>query len=80
MDANTIKDVMYGGITQLMKDRNLYYSSGVGVEYNYWTDKGKEALAEYMNILSGQIVKAENVELDQRAKNLVLNELKGDNK
>jgi hypothetical protein len=78
MDTNSIKDVMYGGITQLMKDRDLYYNSGVGVEYNRWTDKGKEALAEYMNILSSQIIKAENVELDQRAKNLVINGLKGD--
>jgi hypothetical protein len=78
MDTNTIKNVMYGGITHLMKDRDLYYSSGVGVEYNRWTDKGKEALAEYMNILSGQIIKAESLELDQRAKNLVINGLKGD--
>jgi hypothetical protein len=78
MDTKTIKDVMYGGITHLMKDRDLYYSSGVGAEYNRWTDKGKEALAEYMNILSGQIIKAENVELNQRAKNLVINGLKGD--
>lgn len=78
MDTNTLKHVMYGGITHLMKDRDLYYSSGVSVEYNRWTDKGKEALAEYMNILSGQIIKAESLELDQRAKTLVLNGLKGD--
>jgi hypothetical protein len=76
MDRTAIKDLLYGGMMELMRNRHYYYNSGVNSSYNSWTDEGKEALADYMNLVSGKMWEAEQVELNARAKELVLKELK----
>jgi hypothetical protein len=76
MDRTALKDLLYGGMMELMRNRQYYYSSGVNSSYNSWTDEGKEALADYMNLVSGKMWEAEQVELNARAKELVLKELK----
>jgi hypothetical protein len=77
MDRRAIKDFAYGGIMELMRNRQYYYNSGVGSSYSHWTDEGKEVLIEYMTIVAGKMHDAEQAELDARAKELVLRELKG---
>jgi hypothetical protein len=76
MDRTALKDLLYGGIMELMRNRQYYYSSGVNSSYNSWTDEGREALADYMNLVSGKMWESEQVELNARAKELVLKELK----
>ena len=71
---------MYGGISELMKDRNYYYYSSVGPEYCHWTEEGEKALAEYMTVVGRQMLIADEKELNQRAKEIVLKTLKGENK
>jgi 2-oxoglutarate dehydrogenase complex dehydrogenase (E1) component-like enzyme len=71
-----MKDVIYGGITALMDRRENFYKSSIGAEYCHWTDTGKEALQAFIEIMSSQIHKTEENELDRRAKELVLKELK----
>jgi regulator of sigma D len=79
MDRTAIKDLLYGGMLELMRNRHYYYNSGVNSTYNSWTDEGKAALADYMNLVAGKMWEAEQVELNARAKDLVLKELKSKN-
>jgi hypothetical protein len=76
MDRTAIKDLLYGGMLELMRNRQYYYNSGVNSSYNSWTDEGKEALADYMTLVAGKMWEAEQVELDSRARELVVRELK----
>lgn len=71
-----MKDVLYGGITALMDRREHFYKSSVGPEYGHWTENGKEALHAFLEVMSVQIHTTEENELDRRAKDLVLKELK----
>jgi hypothetical protein len=76
MDRPAIKDFVYGGMMELMRNRHYYYNSGVGSSYNHWTEEGRAALADYMNLVAGKMWEAEQRELDARAKEMVLKELK----
>jgi len=76
MDRTAIKDLLYGGMLELMRNRHYYYNSGVNSTYNSWTDEGRAALADYMNLVAGKMWEAEQVELDSRARDLVVKELK----
>jgi hypothetical protein len=78
MDRQATKELMYGALSELMHNRKYYYHSNVGASYSYWTEDGKEALHEFMNILAFKMLKAEEAELNQRAKDLVVKGLKGD--
>jgi hypothetical protein len=61
---------------EMMRNRQYYYNSGVNSSYNSWTEEGQAALAEYMTLVAGKMWEAEQVELNARAKELVLTELK----
>lgn len=61
-----------------MRNRKYYRHSIVGVEYSHWTEDGKKALAEYMNLIGYKMLEAEEAELRQRAKDMVINGLKGE--
>lgn len=78
MDKSAVKDLMFGGINELMRDRRFYYHSTVGQAYSYWTDEGKQALCEYMNLMGWKLKEAEEADLKERSKQLVLNGLKGE--
>ena len=78
MDRGAIKEFMYGGIMELMRNRNYFYHSSVGAEYSHWTDEGQKALADYISVMGYKMLQAEEVELDKRAKNIVMKTLKGD--
>lgn len=77
MEKQAIKELMYGGIKELMNDRRYYYKSSVGKQYSSFTESGKQVVEEFVMDLAGYIIEAENAELDQRAKDLVFKELKG---
>jgi len=78
MDKKAVKDLMFGGIHELMRDRKYYYHSGVGQAYSYWTDEGKKALVEYMNVMGWKLKEAEEADLKERSKQMVLKGLKGE--
>jgi hypothetical protein len=79
MDKPALKDLMYGGIAELMNNRKYYYASITSPSFSHWTDDGKEALAEFMNIMCYKMLESEIIELDRRAKDMVIKNLKGDN-
>ena len=77
MEKQAIKQLMYGGIKELMSDRKYYYNSGMGKNYSHFTDEGKVAVHEFVTEIAAYITEAEDKELDSRAKDMVLKELKG---
>lgn len=77
MQKGAIKDLVYGGLEEILNNRNYYYNSSVGANYSHLTDPGKEAVIEFIGLISSKIIEAENADLDRRAKEQVLKELKG---
>lgn len=78
LEKSAMKDLLYGGISEILRNRHYYYHSSVGSEYSHFTDAGKEAMAEYLNIMGAAMIKAEEMSLNKRAKDLVINGLKGE--
>lgn len=78
MDKQAVKDLIFGGIHELMRNRNYYYHSSVGQTYSHWTEDGQKALVEYMNIMGWKLREAEEQELNLRAKEQTMNALKGE--
>ncbi len=76
MEKGAIKDLVYGGLEEIINNRNYYYASSVGFGYNHFTDEGKIALTEFMDLMAYKIRDAENADLDRRAKKQVLDQLK----
>jgi len=77
MEKGAIKDLCYGGLLELINNRNYYYHSSVGASYSNLTESGKEAVGEFMNMIAWKMKEAEAAELDKRAKNMVMDTLKG---
>ena len=76
MEKQAIKDLMYGSLNELMQNSRYYYHSRIGAEYCRWTDEGQLILNQYMAEITKLIYDADQNELDRRAKELVLKELK----
>ena len=75
MEKNAIKQLMYGGIKELMSSNRYYYNSGMGRRYSHWTEEGKIAIYEFVTEIATYITDAEDAELDKRAKDMVMKEL-----
>lgn len=78
MDKSAVKDLIFGGLVEIMRNRNYYYHSSVGPSYSHWTDDGKAALCEYMDIMGYKLKEAEEENLKKRAKEMTMNALKGE--
>ena len=77
MQKNAIKELLYGGISELMHNKTYYYKSSVGRGYSKWTDEGEKALNEFVSEIANFIIEADKEELDRRAKEMVMDTLKG---
>ena len=76
MEKQAIKDLMYGSLAELMQNRRYYSRSSVGPEYSRWTEEGQVVLKQFMSEITKLIYIADQNDLDSRAKELVLKELK----
>jgi hypothetical protein len=76
MQKSAIKDLIYGGVEEILNNRNYYYHSAVGQAYSHLTEDGKVAVIEFMDLMSWKIKEANEADLDQRAKDQVLAALK----
>ncbi len=76
MEKQAIKELMYGGIKELMGNNRYYYRSSVSKDYCHFTEEGKVALYQFASDISFFITEAENADLDKRARDMVLKELK----
>jgi len=77
MEKSAIKDLLYGGISELMRNNRYYHFSPVGKGYCRWTDEGKEALKDFVSEIAHLMSEENHRELDQRAKDMVIDNLKG---
>jgi hypothetical protein len=78
MEKDVIKDLMYGGINELMNNKDFYYRSSVGSDYSHWTEKGTLVMIEFVKSMTQQMHTVEDKSLDKRAKELVIKGLKGE--
>ena len=76
MNRAALKDLMYGGIEEMTQNPRLFYKSSIGKDYSHWTEAGKENLSEFMNYMAQEMAKCREIEDDNRAKEMVLKELK----
>ena len=76
MANESLKDGLYGGLAEIIKNPKIYYHSIVGSEYCKFTEKGREEIIKWLEMHAIGIIKYEEQLLDARAKELVLKELK----
>jgi hypothetical protein len=77
MEKGAIKDLVYGGMEELLNNSRYYYHSAVGRDYSHLTDAGKQAVTEFMDLMAWKIKQANEEDLERRAKEQVMNALKG---
>lgn len=77
MEKPAIKDALYGGINEMMNNSKYFYYSNVGATYCHWTEEGERALTEYIKLMTPVLLTSERASLDKRAKQMVLDGLKG---
>jgi len=78
MEKDAIKAIMYGGINELMNNRDYYRRSSVDSKYSEWTKTGMKALIEHTLEMTQRIQTAEEQSLNKRAKDMVIKGLKGE--
>jgi hypothetical protein len=79
MNKQAAKDLVYGGLLELVTNKQFYYTSSISpAEYSHFTDEGKDALIEYMNAMAFVMQQTEAADLDKRAKDMVIKSMKGE--
>jgi hypothetical protein len=78
MEKEALKSLLYGGMMELINDKNYFYHSTISANYSKLTDAGVEALTKYITAMAELMIESETKELDQRAKDMVLKGLKGE--
>jgi hypothetical protein len=68
-----------GTLETIIKNRKYFYHSNVGPQYSKLYPEGEVMLIKSMNTLLPLLAEANNRELDKRAKEIVLKNLKGEN-
>ncbi len=76
--SNVLHKQLYAGILAVLNDKNSYYQSTVGSkgEYNHFNAGGKEAIMNFIETFAPLMLKQQNLELDERAKKIMWEELK----
>ena len=74
--SKVLPNQVYAGLFEILKNRELYYYSDVGTKYCHLTDKGRDEVTKWVELVAPGMCKLEQDELDARAKKLVWDELK----
>jgi adenosyl cobinamide kinase/adenosyl cobinamide phosphate guanylyltransferase len=80
LDKQSLKNILYGSIYELSQDKNLYYRSTFGGKYSHFTPEGERVIVEILTMWVDKMLDEETKSLDERAKNLVLTQLKNQTK
>lgn len=75
-NSKVLPDQVYSGILDILHNDMLYHNSFVGTEYCRLTEEGQQEVIKWINMLAPHMLAQENKELDERAKRLVVQELK----
>lgn len=76
MLKDAIKDLIYGGIEEILNNPRYYYHSTVGAEYSRFTEDGRTAVVEFIDLMAWKIKQANEEDLNSRAKHQVIETLK----
>lgn len=76
MSHDLFKRQVYAGLLEIIKDPKFYYVSPVGEKYCKFTEEGAQVLMEYLAVMGPWILDREKRELDKKAKEFVVEELK----
>lgn len=76
MRKSAIKEVLYGGLSEIITNKNFYYRSSVSSGYSHITEEGQTEIMEFLLMIIQQIEEAERSDLDHRAKQMVVDQLK----
>lgn len=79
MDRPALKEMMYGAMEEMLQNNRFYYHSSIGSNYSHFTEEGKANMAEFLELMAHEMKKCREKELDTRAKNIVMQELKREN-
>jgi len=71
-----LKKQFAAGMLEIFKDKDLYYSSSVDKKYNKFTEKGEQAVLEYVKIMAPYLLEDEEKTVREKAKEMVWSELK----
>jgi DNA-binding PadR family transcriptional regulator len=71
------KDRVYGALKEFTKNPMLWRSSRVGREYCHLTEEGREVIADMMQDILRTVDVLERKAVDQRARELTFEALKG---
>ena len=71
------KDKVYGALKEFTKNKQFWRSSDVGREYCYLTEEGREVIVDTIQDILRTVDVLERKALEQRAKEVVWDELKG---
>ncbi len=78
MEKAALKDILYGGVSELIRNSKYYRHSPIGQDYCRFTEEGEVALKQFMQSMSVLLYVAEEKDLDKRAKDMVIRGLKGE--
>jgi len=73
-----LKNILYGSLAELAKDRRYYHYSEFGEKFCHFTDEGNQVVLEILQTWTAKLMEEEKRSLDKRAKELVLKGLKGE--
>ena len=76
MQSDTLKQIIYGSLKEILTNSKYIYNSSVSPEYSEWTQLGETEVLKFLKFASYLIVSTEREELDRRAKEMVLENLK----
>lgn len=76
MKRETLKDSIYGGLAELVKNNKIYYHSSIGKDYSKLTETGKIEILKWVETQAKEVAETEKKFLEEQAKQLVINTLK----
>lgn len=76
--SNVLEKQLYAAVLAVLNDKDSYYQSTVGKkgEYNHFNPGGKESVMDFIETFAPLMLRHQEMELDARAKRIVLDELK----
>ena len=71
------KDVVYGALSELARNRQVWYSSSIDPRYSHLTDEGKESIIHIVENMFRELQSINEEEIKETAKKQTLDALKG---
>ena len=70
------KDVVYGALLELAKNKQVWYHSNISPEYSHFTEDGKDAIVHVLQGMFRGLQEIEEQEIKEQAKKQTLDALK----